>query len=497
MTLHELLDTVIQHGDLTPARIPPMRTAVKQYAAMLGMDAAHCPPKLYHRAPAQLASLIDTKAPSTLGTHTIRNLKNNLRFLLRKGIDLGFIAPLTDPLQGWRGTHRIDNRWNARRRAEYPLTPRTPYTLHPLPAHLATEVQAFDTWSTATYLSDRPRQIKKRASTMTAYLETIEGIAGFAHHVQGIPAEALTLQALTEPELVKSFLAWWIARQGKVTRTAYLKLGHLKILTKYWLKDDLRTLTLTDIQHHLPPPEQVHNKDQRWLSLAQLEAVGLSQYPLNSRRVQESPHNRQLAKEMAQTGTVQPSRRTPHRRTAVYVAYSLMLRLLVRIPLRQRNIREMQLERNLRRLPNGTWQLVFRGEELKIAWRNRRRHEVTYAFPEDLQGLLEEWLTTWRPLLLTDTHSPYVFLLKNGEPFKGFSLRSAIERMTWKYAGVTVNPHMIRDIWATEYIKSTRDIAGAAYMLGNTVQIILRHYAHLLDAEVEQRATTWLHTQLN
>jgi hypothetical protein len=64
--------------------------------------------------------------------------------------------------------------------------------------------------------------------------------------------------------------------------------------------------------------------------------------------------------------------------------------------------------------------------------------------------------------------------------------------MTYKFTDVAVNPHMMRDIWATEYIKATRDIAGAAYILGNTVEVVLKHYAHLLDADAEARASQWL-----
>jgi hypothetical protein len=71
-----------------------------------------------------------------------------------------------------------------------------------------------------------------------------------------------------------------------------------------------------------------------------------------------------------------------------------------------------------------------------------------------------------------------------------------MSRMTWKFSGVPVNPHMICDIWATEYTKSTRDIIGAAYMLGNTVEMVLKYYAHLLDADAEERAVQWLTTRL-
>jgi integrase len=178
------------------------------------------------------------------------------------------------------------------------------------------------------------------------------------------------------------------------------------------------------------------------------------------------------------------------------VEHSLILRLFLRIPMRQRNMREMQLRRHLVQLPDGHWEVRFRGDDLKVGWRRGRVHELVYQFPLDLEGLLEEWLTKWRPLLIKAPDEPHVFVSKSGKPYTENTLWSMICRLTYKFTGVAVNPHMIRDIWATEYIKSTRDITGAAYMLGNTEQIILRHYAHLLDAEAEQKATQWLRSRL-
>ncbi len=43
MTLQELLDIIIQHQLIKESRIEPIRTAVTQYAAMLGMEPARVP----------------------------------------------------------------------------------------------------------------------------------------------------------------------------------------------------------------------------------------------------------------------------------------------------------------------------------------------------------------------------------------------------------------------------------------------------------------------
>jgi hypothetical protein len=52
---------------------------------------------------------------------------------------------------------------------------------------------------------------------------------------------------------------------------------------------------------------------------------------------------------------------------------------------------------------------------------------------------------------------------------------------------------MIRDIFATEYLKQhPGDAAGVAKRLGNTIQVVYKHYAHLLDQEADTRADSFL-----
>lgn len=86
----------------------------------------------------------------------------------------------------------------------------------------------------------------------------------------------------------------------------------------------------------------------------------------------------------------------------------------------------------------------------------------------------------------------YVFLNYAGAPLTVLQMIWAFESATYRFTGVAMNPHMVRTIWATEYIKSTRNFIDAAYMLGDTVQTVLKSYARLLDGECEQRAKAWL-----
>ncbi len=51
---------------------------------------------------------------------------------------------------------------------------------------------------------------------------------------------------------------------------------------------------------------------------------------------------------------------------------------------------------------------------------------------------------------------------------------------------------MVRTIWATEYIKATSNLIDAAFMLGDTVETVLKHYAKLLDQDCGKRASQWV-----
>ena len=103
-----------------------------------------------------------------------------------------------------------------------------------------------------------------------------------------------------------------------------------------------------------------------------------------------------------------------------------MLKLLVRIPLRQRNVREMQLGDHLYQDQHGHWQLSFRGDDLKIG--NRGAQVNTYHvdltdYCPDFLPVLEEFLQVHRPKLPNATTSPFVFLTWRGTPFSEATLR--------------------------------------------------------------------------
>jgi site-specific recombinase XerD len=162
----------------------------------------------------------------------------------------------------------------------------------------------------------------------------------------------------------------------------------------------------------------------------------------------------------------------------------------------------MRLQQNLRQRLDGTWDILFRGDELKVEQRNGQENVLPFDFPADLQDLLEEWLTLWRPRLAPPSET-HVFLNQAGRPFSTIRMCEMIKSITWRFSAqvnhgrsVVVSPHMIRDIFATTLIREKEEFVSAAKMLGNTVGVVAKHDAHLLEKDTQRELTPWLQAQL-
>ena len=122
-----------------------------------------------------------------------------------------------------------------------------------------------------------------------------------------------------------------------------------------------------------------------------------------------------------------------------------MLKILTRIPLRQRNLRELRLGKNLYADETGHWQLHFRGDELKIGTRRGQANEYCVDLTEycpELLPLIEEFRREHRPRLPNHATSPYLFLTYRGSPFTQRSLNGTLlHRRSAYQAAVLSAPH--------------------------------------------------------
>jgi Phage integrase family len=492
MTLYELIDTAIAcqqqraDGTFTPllarSRRAPMRSAVKRYAALLGLDVATAKPADYHRPDHEIKTLIEAKAPATLAPQTIRNLINDVITLCRYGVEQGWLEPLPAPLLSWRQRHAF--RGNTVPRGEQGHMPKYRLDFKDCPQGLQDDLTAYLRWCEAPIARGRDRRVAKRPQTSHNVMTSVLRLAGFATNVLRMPVADLTLNALCQPDVIEALINWWVTdHRGRMTMGLRHYLINVVTLAKHWLKDPALADTLEEMVRSLPVVETIRDKHSRWLSLAQLEEVGISLHPMNPRHLQEYRH---IPRYYQGPGS--------KCRFALYVGFSLIIRLLIRLPMRQRCIREMQLGRNLYQDHAGVWQIRFVGRELKVERRRGKINEYAYPFPLELVGLLEEWLQEWRPRVQHEASQTYVFVNSHGKPLaEPRDVSELMQRVTYRFCGVGVTPHVIRDIWVTEYLEQfPGDIAGAARRLGNTEAMVLKHYAHILERNVDARADSFL-----
>ena len=482
--LHRALNTHQHMADghlqpvLAPSRRAPMRSAIKRYGSFLGIDPAHSEPEVYHKPDHEIRMLVDANAPTTLAENTRRNLANDVVALLRIGVDQGWLAPLPPPLLSWYGHRHRDQKggpWG-----DEPI----PQEHYGLPAAecpvLSDEITRYLQWCEAPVARNRPRKIVKRPITSKHVRDRLLRLAGFAVRYQHYSADTLTLRQLCQLDVLEAYVNWQIARRGKVTATLSQDLIAPDTIARHWLNDAELAQGIKHMMRSLPPAQAVRQKDRHWLSLQVLEEVGQSIHPLNPRRLLECPWIRKDLHRYNRT------------RTAWYVEMSLMLRLLIRLPMRQRCLREMELDKNLYRDHAGIWQIRFVGDQLKVASVGQTINRYEFPFPNDLVGALEEWLNDWRPKLETP-HESHVFLTMAKHPFRNHShLGISFCMLTQRFTGVAVNPHNIRDIWATEYLNATGDVAGCARRLGNTIQMVMSRYAHIIKKDADARANAFL-----
>ena len=191
--------------------------------------------------------------------------------------------------------------------------------------------------------------------------------------------------------------------------------------------------------------------------------------------------------------------RSPGVRGATRFGRGLMLKLLTRIPMRSRNLREMRLGTNLFQDREGHWLLEFRGTQLKVAKRAGRTNEYLFDLtvqcpPEhdDLVAALEEYLTVYRPRLPNSTPDGFVFLTQLGTPYDASGVHTELATLVARYTGQRFFPHMIRSIWGSEYLDDhPGDFTTVAEMLGNTVPVVIKTYYDVVPKAQQAKASTW------
>ena len=469
MMLTDLLDAVAATGTLPSSQLANYKTSLGYLARALQCpDAQHCPQETFTRSQDALRHALDTYLGSLQpppSSHTIRNTRYNIRTLFKKAYEAHILQPHGHFPLFLLPTHNLAKTYSAASpyKQHYNLLPyRLPMTAWPS--------DILTSWNR--YVTEKRRAV--RPATLTMRLKSISCYLGYFHNIVHEPV--IAWNDLFSVDRLDAFVPWHGERVGvRYSTGARMVVDHLMSLASHCKHPQAQALR--DYRKTLPPPELMHNKRDHWISRDDLERVALSE-------LQDAHKPIQINSEHHRPGL---HRASQHRR-------ALMLRLLLRIPMRQRNIREMQLDRNLYQDPQGHWWLSFRGEELKVGQRHGKLNtfslDVTTYFP-DLLDHLEEYLKVFRPRFPNASTSPYVFLSKHGKPFKDTTLHADFAMLILKRTGKRCYPHLLRTLWVSEFFAGGGKPATAAYMLNDTPQTALQKYYEFMDANHLQEASTF------
>lgn len=542
MNLQRLYNILVKKNVIPPSRVKPIKTSLKHYALALGYaDLRSCPEYAYNLPPEQYKQLIEdnphriTKSNNgseVLSSRAITNIKHDIGFILREGMNLGSIVGRYEASDQLKATAAAPSQKRMSSntvffRGETKNLPHIAILEKHLPPRLRTELDTYYKWSTDEFVHNRPRSRKRRPITANFDRELLRRVAGFQIMYCDAKPNKLSLESLLDCESLAKYIDLFISHHGRATNTlrniviSVISLADYLTLTAQDVKKRQKmaeaSRRLKEIRDRMPECVTVRDKKKCWLSLEQIEMCGINCYPRNSKRLAAVTDK---ARRKLQTLN------TTRGHTLKYIAKraqaSLLVRLMIRIPLRARNFMEMSWNphqpengKNLFR-KDGLWYIRFSGSELKIGNRRGKVNSILHRVPSELTSLLEEVLTVWRPLI---TEVPYhfpqeneattwsyteppqarapeykkapqdvlLFLNRSCAPTNRDNIRDWVKSTTYAYTGVAVYPHLIRDIWATSYIKATGDFIGAAKRLGDTVETVMKHYAHLLDDDAEAK----------
>lgn len=162
----------------------------------------------------------------------------------------------------------------------------------------------------------------------------------------------------------------------------------------------------------------------------------------------------------------------------------LILGLLIACPLRAKNLQTLTYNSNntgsIYRTGAGQWRVRIELANLKNGRSKKTLGVFDVPLAGWLNGRLDDYVNTVRPQLVRGTESSYLLLTEDGGRVDNLS--ALVFRLTRSYIPgcMGFGPHSFRHIVATDWLKKhPNDFLTVAELLGDTVETVIREYAHL------------------
>jgi hypothetical protein len=352
--------------------------------------------------------------------------------------------------------------------------------LEHFPEALRGEVSKLLKWKTDPYVDDRPVKSKPlRVASAAKLKEILCQVYGFAINIERV--QPRTLAELLSQECLGEFLKWGESeRKMKIYSLVKPVWMIVPIVRDYpLLRENNFSWFFTRLQ--AMQARAKHADVDRGEEVCAADYDLLAQIPGLIHREADARHDGEDLKK------------------AILVRDQLLIKWLLVMPWRQRNLRECKLgnkkaggnlfkeevcrlkmplpESRLHDPHQNIWVFHFGAAETKAG------KVVQAVVPKQLVGLLEQYLELSRPRLVGKTDPGTLFVNDHGRPFSTYVLRSRVRDLTARYGRKIVNPHGFRHAFAFKYLKDhPRDyLTLSKYLWHTDVSVTIRIYGRDFD----------------
>jgi integrase len=265
-----------------------------------------------------------------------------------------------------------------------------------------------------------------KRSTQTSLVRAYGYLLDFCRS-NGLFDDNAKASAQVTPEIIDAFVNDLRNRVGSVTRATYVEKVHriARILAP-----DRDLVWLREIEDELRYEARPRPKYNRIVSSDRLLALGLELI----KRGETGEHLTNLMR-------------------ARLVRDGLMIALLSLCPIRLRNLSELRLGRQLRRVGDSWW-IILEAAETKSGRPDER------PVPEVLTGPIDRWLRNWRTLFRRPDDA--FWPSPKGGPLAYTYVGYIITETTRRELGVAVSPHLFRDCAVFTVATAAGDRMGIA-----------------------------------
>ena len=198
----------------------------------------------------------------------------------------------------------------------------------------------------------------------------------------------------------------------------------------------------------------------------------------------------------------------------------LLMRWILEMPWRQRNLREAELEggeepnifrdrldrytsqvvkpewvnEELAQNPDATfWVIHFRPHETKA------KNEVRAVLSRRLASMLEEYVVQYRPVLVGDVDEHTVFLNRAGRPMNVRQVNTLVGNLTMRYLGRRTTPHLCRDSFANNWLDLHPEdyLTVSKALWHSNIQTTLKYYGRFFnESSAMKKIEEWLDARI-